>query len=219
MKDALVLEDHAESREWLTGLLHDAYPGIEVVAVRTLAEALEQVASRCFGIALVDISLPDGCGTELVRVVRGSAANTYVVMASIFDDDEHLFSALQAGAQGYLLKDQPRSRLLSQLQGIVRGEPPLSPSIARRMLRHFRAAPAAPTREPGNSQGLSERETEVLRLLARGFTRSDIAQALAITPNTVAGHVKNIYRKLDVSGRAEATLEAVRLGVVPSESP
>lgn len=219
MKDALVLEDHAESREWLTGLLHDAYPGIEVVAVRTLAEALEQVASRCFGIALVDISLPDGCGTELVRVVRGSAANTYVVMASIFDDDEHLFSALQAGAQGYLLKDQPRSRLLSQLQGIVRGEPPLSPSIARRMLRHFRAVPAAPTREPGNSQGLSERETEVLRLLARGFTRSDIAQALAITPNTVAGHVKNIYRKLDVSGRAEATLEAVRLGVVPSESP
>lgn len=218
MKDALVLEDHAESREWLTGLLHDAYPGIEVVAVRTLAEALEQVASRCFGIALVDISLPDGCGTELVRVVRGSAANTYVVMASIFDDDEHLFSALQAGAQGYLLKDQPRSRLLSQLQGIVRGEPPLSPSIARRMLRHFRAVPAAPTREPGNSQGLSERETEVLRLLARGFTRSDIAQALAITPNTVAGHVKNIYRKLDVSGRAEATLEAVRLGVVPSES-
>lgn len=217
MNSALILEDHAESRRWLAGLLDDAFPGIEIVVQTTLADALACVAERHFCLALVDISLPDGSGIDLVQRLRETDANTYVVMASIFDDDEHLFAALQAGAQGYVLKDQPRERLIAHLKGIIRGEPPLSPSIARRMLRHFRAAPAPAPQKTDLPQALSDRETEVLHFLARGFTRGDIAQALGITPNTVAGHVKNIYRKLDVSGRAEATLHAVRLGVIDGE--
>ena len=87
---------------------------------------------------MLDISLPDGNWVTLVEWLRRHAPDTYIVMATIFDDDDHLFTALRAGAHGYLLKDQPRERLIEQLGGILRGEPPLSPSIARRMMRHFR---------------------------------------------------------------------------------
>lgn len=212
MHTALVVEDHPESREWLSGLLGEAFPSIAVTAVGTLAEAHARLAEDSFNLAVVDISLPDGNGVALTATLRTGAPDTYVVMATIYDDDEHLFSALQAGAQGYLLKDQPRARLVAQLEGIVRGEPPLSPSIARRVLRHFRRLPAASPDCPE----LSAREKEVLGFLARGYTRNDIALALGITANTVAGHVKGIYRKLDVSGRAEAALQAVRLGLVDS---
>ena len=142
--------------------------------------------------------------------MRRRAPDTYIVMATIFDDDEHLFMALRAGADGYLLKDQPRERLMEQLNGILRGEPPLSPSIARRMMRHFRQAKDVSLQ----SDLLSQREEEVLSLLARGFTRTDISSALGIAASTVATYTKTIYRKLGVSGRAEAALEAVRLGLV-----
>ncbi|HEX5677529.1 MAG TPA: response regulator transcription factor [Alcanivorax sp.] len=213
MNTALVVEDHPESRVWLSSLLREAFPSVTVSAVGTLAEAHTKVAEHSFNLAVVDISLPDGNGVALVNTLQTRAPDTYVVMATIYDDDEHLFAALQAGAQGYLLKDQPRARLVAQLEGIVRGEPPLSPSIARRVLRHFRRLP---TSNP-NGPELSAREKEVLCLLARGYTRTDIALALGISANTVAGHVKGIYRKLDVSGRAEAALQAVRLGLVDSD--
>lgn len=212
MNTALVVEDHPESRAWLSGLLGEAFPSIAVTAVGTLAEAHACLADDTFNLAVVDISLPDGNGVTLARDLQASAPDTYVVMATIYDDDEHLFAALQAGAQGYLLKDQPRTRLVAQLEGIVRGEPPLSPSVARRVLRHFRRLPAA---KPDGPE-LSTREKDVLCLLARGYTRNDIAMALDISANTVAGYVKCIYRKLDVSGRAEAALQAVRLGLVDS---
>lgn len=214
MDTALLVEDHPESREWLSCLLGEAFPCITVTAVGTLAEAREHLAQDSFNLALVDISLPDGNGVALATIIRASAPDTYVVMATIYDDDEHLFAALQAGAQGYLLKDQPRTRLVAQLEGIARGEPPLSPSISRRVLRHFRRTPNADSDCPE----LSVREKEVLGFLARGYTRNDIALALDITANTVAGHVKGIYRKLDVSGRAEATLQAVRLGLIDNNS-
>lgn len=214
MNTALIVEDHPESRAWLSSLLREAFPSVIVSAVGTLAEAHARIAENSFNLAVVDISLPDGNGVTLANTFQASAPDTYVVMATIYDDDEHLFAALQAGAQGYLLKDQPRARLVAQLEGIVRGEPPLSPSIARRVLRHFRRLPTA---NPDGPE-LSAREKEVLCLLARGYTRTDIALALGITANTVAGHVKGIYRKLDVSGRAEAALQAVRLGLVDSGS-
>lgn len=212
MNTALVVEDHPESRTWLSSLLGEAFPSIDVTAVGTLAEAHACLDEDTFNLAVVDISLPDGNGVTLASDLRASVPDTYVVMATIYDDDEHLFAALQAGAQGYLLKDQPRTRLVAQLEGIVRGEPPLSPSVARRVLRHFRRLPAA---KPDGPE-LSTREKDVLCLLARGYTRNDIAMALDISANTVAGYVKCIYRKLDVSGRAEATLQAVRLGLVDS---
>ncbi|MFO7992754.1 MAG: response regulator transcription factor [Marinobacter sp.] len=212
MQSVLILEDQPESRHWLEGIVSEAFPGIDVDAVDSLLQARALLARTPYDLALLDISLPDGSGTDLLRQIRASHANTYVVMATIYDDDEHLFAALKDGAQGFLLKDQPRERLMEQLLGISRGEPPLSPSIARRVLRHFRhVAPSLPCE---SQTGLTAREEEVLRLLANGYNRCDISRALDISGNTVAAHTKKIYRKLNVSGRAEATLQAVRLGVV-----
>jgi len=214
MQSALILEDHPDSRKWLGGILREALPGITIDAVDSLERARKQLTQTHYDLALLDISLPDGNGTTLLKQIRASYPDTYVVMATIYDDDDHLFAALKEGAQGFLLKDQPRERLVEQIQGIARGEPPLSPSISRRVLRHFRnVAPSSPSLPVPGQIGLTARE-EVLRLLANGYSRCDIATALAISGNTVAAHTKQIYRKLKVSGRAEATLQAVRLGVV-----
>ena len=134
------------------------------------------------------------------------------VVVSIYDDDAHLFDAIAAGAQGYLLKDEGAEVLVGRLREIARGEPPLSPSIARRILCHFHRphdAATAPRREL-----LTPRETEVLALLGRGFRIGDAADSLGLTRHTVAGYVKIIYSKLNISSRAEAALEAKRLGLV-----
>jgi DNA-binding NarL/FixJ family response regulator len=139
---------------------------------------------------------------------RKTAACTTIV-TTVYADDDHLFSALRAGAQGYLLKDQSRERLTEQLRGILHGEPPLSPSIARRLMRTF-TAPA----QHREDSGLTAREIEVLTLIANGHTLKDVGKALGISRFTVGDHVKMIYRKLNVASRAEAALQAARLGIV-----
>lgn len=213
MRNALILEDHDEPRRWLIKLVQEAFPGIETRAASTLAQAKMLVAQQEFDLAIIDINLPDGTGTELVSEIQQSGAETYLIMATIFDDDRHLLPALQAGAHGYLLKDQPREQLLTQLRGIENGQPPLAPSVARRILRHVQQQiPVIAEATPDVS--LTERETEALNLLARGFNRHEIATAMGITANTVAGYTKSIYTKLGVSNRAEAALAAVRLGLI-----
>ena len=132
------------------------------------------------------------------------------VVATIYDDDTHVFEAIAAGARGYLLKDEEADQLVSLLQRIERGEPPLAPSIAHRMLAHFRAAPAPKQ----DDAGLTARETETLSLIAKGLTIAEAAARMGLKPQTVASYVKTIYEKLNVSTRAEATLAAVRRGLV-----
>ncbi len=207
--NALIVEDHSETRDWLIALAAEAFPGVSPEGASTLEQARSLVVKKGFKLALVDISLPDGSGIDFVREVTEQSPDTYCVMATIHDDDAHLFPALQAGAQGYLLKEQPRDKLLAQLQGIVQGEPPLSPGIARRIMQHFKREPV-----PAPGVQLSERESEVLALTAKGLRRGEVAQTLGISANTVAGHLKNIYRKLNISTRAEAALEASRRGLV-----
>lgn len=209
MLNALVIEDHKEVRDWLVELVCEAFPGTEVKAVPTLEQARELVSDLAFGLALIDIGLPDGSGIDFVREVSVHHPDTYCVMATIYDDDEHIFGALQAGARGYLLKEQPREKLLAQLQGILHGEPPLSPGVARRMMKHFQSEPMLP-----QDAELSEREIQVLTLAGQGYRRKEIAEAMAISSHTVAGHLKSIYRKLNISTQAEAALKAVRLGLI-----
>ena len=141
-----------------------------------------------------------------------------MVVATIHDDDDHLFHALQAGAQGYLLKDLPTDWLAAQLRGIAQGQPPLSPAIARRLLRHFQAPALVNAQMPElaapAATDLSTRESEVLGLLAQGVRIADIGVALGISRHTVGDHVKNIYRKLNITSRAEAALQARHLGLI-----
>lgn len=207
---ALVVDDLASSRAWLGRALALAFPGIAVEQAASLAEASRHLASPP-PLALIDLGLPDGSGVSLIERLRGRAM---CVVATVFDDDAHLFPALHAGAEGYVLKDQSHEALAEMLRGIAAGQPPLSPSIARRVLRHF-----APVAEPGAAAAngeveLTARETEVLRLTAKGLTRQEVAQLLDISAHTVAGYLKDVYRKLAVGSRAEATLEAARRGLV-----
>jgi len=203
---ALVVDDLASSREWLTRALRLAFADIEVVAAATLAQA-RACCTPPPPLALIDLGLPDGSGIELIEQLQ--PRGTLCIVATVFDDDAHLFPALHAGAQGYVLKDQAPEALAAMLAGIAAGQPPLSPSIARRLLRHFAAlAPAAPP------AALTARESEVLRLVAKGLSAGEVAQLLQLSRHTVAGYLKEIYRKLSVGSRAEATLEALRRGLV-----
>lgn len=208
-RHALVLDDLPGARNWLAEAVHAAFPGIEVALAGTLAEAMARLDPPP-ALALVDLGLPDGSGIQLIEALQQRNAGTLCIVATVFDDDAHLFPALRAGAQGYVLKDQDREALAGMLRGIVQGQPPLSPSVARRLLRHFQPAMNATTDEVP----LTPRETEVLRLTAKGLTLGEVASALELSRHTVSGYLKDIYRKLSIGTRAEATLEAARRGLV-----
>lgn len=209
---ALVVDDLAPSRQWLAQALRAAFPGIDILPAANLREARALIDPPP-PLALIDLGLPDGSGVELIEALQRAGADTLCIVATVFDDDAHLFPALRAGAQGYVLKDQAPEALAEMLRGIAAGRPPLSPSIARRLLRHFQPMPA-PTPAAGEDPHLTPRETDVLRLTAKGLTLVEVAEALAISRHTVSGYLKDIYRKLSVSTRAEAALEAARLGLV-----
>lgn len=210
--DCLLVEDIPATREWLEVALRTAFPGIAIESCTTLSAAQKVLDARStpFSLALLDLGLPDGTGLDILRRLTREAPATLCVVATIYDDDAHLFDAIMAGAQGYVLKDEDADLVGNLLERIERGEPPLSPSIARRILRHFRGVPVAPRTDEAS---LTARETEVLTLIAKGMTVAETARLIALKPQTVASYVKTIYSKLNVSTRAEATLEAVRRGL------
>lgn len=207
--DLLVVEDNAENRLWLCEILNATFPDAVLYQAATLAQAYELVRQRPYYLILIDIHLPDGTGIDLVRHVRLGTDKPWCVMATAYDDDDNLFGALQAGAHGYLLKSDPAERITEQLLGILENSPPLSASVARRIMLHFH-------RSDTIEESLSPREMEVLKLLTLGRSNKSIASALDLSIHTVGDYIKNIYRKLEVSNRAEATSMAIRKGLVDS---
>lgn len=209
MESALILDDVADSQTWLSQALTAVFADITLHCTGSLVEARAWLATHpAPDIALIDLGLPDGSGVELIAELNRNAPQTLCVVASIFDDNEHLFPALRAGAQGYLLKDQPLVQIIELLKGIAEGHPPLSPGIARKLLGYFKPVPKQ------EYEQLTERENEVLRFIAKGMTLPETSRLMGISPNTIPGYVKNIYRKLNVSSRAEAALTAQQLGLV-----
>jgi len=207
----LLIEDQPGTRDWMLGVLGHAFPGLRVETAGTLKAAhamLDQYGPQLW-LAVIDLGLPDGSGVDIVRRLQRDYPGVLPVVATIYDDDAHLFEAISAGARGYVLKDEEALLLVNYLRRIEGGEPPLSPSIAHRMLSHFRA----PTLAANDKAGLSPRETEVLTLLARGLTVAEVATRLGLRPQTVASYVKVVYQKLCVTSRAEATREAMRRGL------
>ncbi len=211
MKTGLVVEDLPAPAQWLAAVLEESFPGIRVDIASSLAEARAILEKRTPDIALIDLGLPDGSGVDLIRDISQSQPHCQCVVTTIYADDRHLFPALRSGASGYLLKDQPKERVVSALRGIASGEPPLSPVIAQRLLRVF-GQDQAETSSQDNP--LSSREREALVLIAKGYKLPEVAEQLGVTRNTAAGFIKSIYRKLNISSRAEATLEAARMGLV-----
>jgi DNA-binding NarL/FixJ family response regulator len=202
MKTILLLEDLPEIRAWMRNLVLQVFPGATIHESARVQDALGVVAAVRLDLALVDLGLRD---------LQPEAQS---VVVTIHDDDEHLFPALQAGAFGYILKEQARELITEQLQRISQGEPPLSPSIARRVMAYFteKAKPRA-NPSPLPNVSLTERESEVLLRVAKGYTLPEIGVQLGLSRHTIADYVKQIYRKLNVSSRAEAALEAQRLGL------
>lgn len=213
VKQGLIVEDLPDARDWLIAVMAEAFPGIDIDTAGTLCVARTTIANRLPDVALIDIGLPDGSGIDLIAELNRDHPQVMSIVTSVFDDDTHLFAALGAGASGYLLKDQSRDDLTEMLRRIADGQPPLSPAIARRLLGFFGP------KEAMDDTHLTSRERDVLALIAKGYTTAKVAEYLGITRNTASGYVKLIYRKLNITSRAEAALEASRRGIIsPSAS-
>ena len=215
----LLVDDLAHCRAWMRKAVISAFPEVEIIEAASLAAGVIAVgdalsSNRPFQLALVDLDLGDGSGLDLIRLLRQRLQRAHVVVCTMFDDDGHLFASLREGALGYLLKDESIEQLSLMLARIIDGQPPLSASIARRLLQHFSTqARAAAPQSDAERVHLTLRETEVLTLTAKGLTIPRVAELLTISKHTVAGYVKDIYRKLGVSSRAEAALAANRMGL------
>ncbi len=220
----LVLEDQAETRAWLAQVAQTVFEGVTVIQAASLAQACawlngcDEAALARLRLAIIDLGLPDGSGIGFIRELTARRPVAVAVVATIHDDDVNLLGAIAAGAAGYLLKDQEEGALAAQLRRIDDGEPPLSPSIARRMMAHFaeRAAPASSARgaDASDDAGLTPRELQVLALLGRGSRVAEAAKHLGLTDQTVATYVKTIYRKLRITSRAEAAIAAQKRGLL-----
>ncbi|HAQ34048.1 MAG: DNA-binding response regulator [Maricaulis sp.] len=209
MKLALIVEDVPETRDWLETLVRGAFPECEIVSRGTVRAAVAAAESHAFDLALIDLGLPDGSGLDVLRKLKSASPGTTAIVTTVMGDDAHIVAALSAGAEGYLLKETPPDLLHRQLVQLADGIPAISPSIARRIMEHFRFT--GPAAEPDGE--LTAREKEVLTLIARGLRNSDVASALGLAESTVASHIKAIYRKLDIGSRAEASWHATRLGL------
>ncbi len=215
MTSILIVEDLAPTRDWLHALLARVYPGAHIADCDSLRSSYEWLAQQQGSeefLCLVDLGLPDGSGVDLIRKLRQKLPAARIVVTTLYDDDAHVLAALAAGATGYLLKDEESDLIEARLRGMELGEVPMTPSISRRILDHFRKNASFFTLD--SAVMLTPRELDVLRLIGRGLKVAEAASSLGISAQTTAGYIKSIYRKLDVNTRAEAALEAAKRGLV-----
>jgi len=208
----LVADDQSMVRAGFR-LLLGGEPDIEVVAeARTGLEAVDQARQHRPGIVLMDIRMPELDGLEATRRILAADAAPRVLILTTFDLDEYVFEALQAGASGFVLKDDPPEQLLAAIRVVARGEALLSPAVTRRVIQRFTRLPQpAP---PSRFGDLTEREMDVLRLVARGLSNAEIGRALYISDTTVKTHITHILQKLDLRDRVQAVVLAYRSGLV-----
>jgi DNA-binding NarL/FixJ family response regulator len=201
-----IIEDQREVREGLAILINGT-PGFHCTgSFRTMEDALRQISARLPEVILTDIGLPGMSGTEGIRILKQRYPDIPVVALTVYDHEGEIFDALCAGANGYLLKNTPPSRLLDSLREVINGGAPMSPEVARRVLRLFREF-RPPERADHN---LTQQESELLKLLVEGHNYKTAAAELSISVNTVKFHLKNIYEKLQVHSKSEAVAKALR---------
>ena len=207
----LLVEDDPTTRGRLARVI-DGHPRLRLLAAVGSCEAARrelQLAQP--DVLLTDLDLPDGSGIDLIREIGDRTA---AMVITIFGDEQHVVAAIQAGALGYLLKDGDADYIGSSILEMLAGGSPISPPIARYLLRRLREPPREVAQGEAHTPPISEREQEVLRLIVKGFTYAEIAGIMHIATTTVASHVRSIYRKLDVTSRGEAAYEAIQLGLV-----
>jgi DNA-binding NarL/FixJ family response regulator len=226
----LIVEDEPEfMRRFSNAVLAD--PGLSLqAAVGTGRAALAMLDAQPPDVMLLDLGLPDINGVEVIRYAAARHPHCDVLVVTMFGDDQHVLASIEAGATGYLLKDAQAEHIAASIHELHAGGSPISPGIARRVLARFRVganpgtgtvagtgagtSTAAPTPAAEGPSPLTERETELLRLTAKGLSFETIGQLMGISPHTVVAHVKKIYRKLAVHSRGEAVYEASQMGLL-----
>ena len=207
----LVVDDHDVVRQGVHAYL-EALPDFEVVAEAESGEAAVRLAlEHVPDVALMDLVMPGMDGVEATRRVKDVSPRTQIVVLTSYHQDEHIFPALQAGAISYILKDVNMDELADAVRRAARGEATLHPRVAARVIQEFQGGRH---REFNPFTELTEREMEVLKLIAQGLSNSSIAETLVISENTVKGHVSNILSKLHLADRTQATVYAWQQGIV-----
>lgn len=208
----LLLEDDPYFAAWVGNALAPRFPALRVAHHATRAQALAQLALPDWtpSLAIVDLNLPDGSGIEVIAAVARLAPQAPVLVITAVEQPDIALAAIRAGASGYLVKAALDADLVRTVEQVLAGGSPITPGIARSLLQEFRQRPA---REPAQAlpdaalDRITARETEVLRLLARGYSNKEIARQLELSAGTVDTHVRNIYRKLSVNSRAQLRRE------------
>jgi DNA-binding NarL/FixJ family response regulator len=207
----LVVEDNAHFRDGLRALLSSA-PGFEVAGeVATGEEAVARARALQPDVVLMDLRMPGLDGIEATRRIVQDSPHMAVLALTMLEDDDSVFAAMRAGARGYLLKGALKAEILRAIHGVASGEAIFGPAIARRLMQYFAAA-----RPPGLAQTfpeLTEREREILVLIAHGRTNLEIAERLCLSLKTVRNHVSNVFSKLQVADRAQAVIRAREAGL------
>jgi DNA-binding NarL/FixJ family response regulator len=206
----MIVDDHTVVRDGLASML-ERQDDFEVVGRASNGlEAVERVPALQPDVILMDLRMPELDGVEAMRRISVERPGTRFIVLTTYDSDQYIFDAIEAGAKGYLLKDTSREELFEAVRAVHRGESGIEPGVAARVLDRF----AQLSREEAQTPLLSDREVEVLQLMAKGSANKEIARSLSISDSTVKTHVANIFQKLDVSGRTEAVTHALQIGII-----
>jgi DNA-binding NarL/FixJ family response regulator len=208
----LIAEDHPLFRKGVISLL-SSVPEFEVVGeAKTGEEVVARAADLQPDVILMDLQMPEVNGIEATRRILQESPSVRVLVVTLFEDDDSVFMALRAGARGYVLKDAEEEEMLASIRAVGRGEANFSPAIATRVLAFFAASPQGGTATQAFPT-LTEREREILHLIAKGYPNPSIARQLSLSTKTVGNYVSNIFTKLQVADRAQAIIRAREAGL------
>jgi DNA-binding NarL/FixJ family response regulator len=206
----VLADDHAVVRKGIREFLEASGEIMVVAEASDGLQALELVSKHQPDVAVLDIQMPELTGIEVTRKIKADQTQVRVLILTAYDDDPYIFALLQAGASGYLLKTAGSAELVQAVKAVHRGESALDPAVAQKVVQQLTSGRPASARS--SIEALTDREVEVLRLVAKGLTNKAIGQALDISDRTVQGHLANIYGKLNVGSRTEAVTEAIKQG-------
>jgi DNA-binding NarL/FixJ family response regulator len=206
----LIADDHPVVREGLCAMLSREVDFDVVGEARDGVEAVNKTKELSPDVVLMDLRMPEIDGVEAIRQIHSAMPDVKFIILTTYSDDDYIFSGIEAGARAYLLKDAPREDLFKAIRAVYRGESLIQPVVASKLLDRFSEL----SRRTPSSEGLSERELEILQLMAKGAANKEISSQLNIAQSTVKTHIANIFQKLGVNDRTEAVTQALKKGII-----